>query len=131
MNDNIELETIKSTIRYIEYLQSQNNTPSIDIKLVTAKNSLQSQLDNRWIPVSEKLPEQYKKSQDVFDIETLAVIDTNNYMASDQVLVMVKALENNELFVCDDYIKEGKWDTFDNDDFKIIAWRPFPELYKE
>lgn len=113
----IELEIIKSSIRYIEYLQSQNNTPSIDIKLVTAKDALQKQLDNRWIPVSEKLP--YNPSPE--DGEPEAYLVTINK----------HAIVPTTLY----YLGDGKWiREFDEPSqiyTNILAWKPLPEVYKE
>lgn len=88
-------------------------------------------MNNGWIPVSERLPEEHEESQDIYDIDTLAVVDTKNYMASDLVNVTVKDYEKDILFVCDDCTADGKWCNFSNDRFEVTAWQPLPEPYKE
>ncbi len=55
----------------------------------------------RWIPVSEGLPKQEDKVSDIYDAQTLAVIDAERHMVSGLVAVVVKG-EDGKTFVCDD-----------------------------
>lgn len=86
----------------------------------------------RWIPVSEGLPDEHKEVRDIYNVESLALVDTESFLASDLVLVTVKDNEKDELFVSDDVIVDGKWSNFGAmDTFDVIAWKPMPEPYKE
>ena len=69
---------------------------------------------NRWIPVSEGLPS--KKYPD------------------NHVLVSVEYLnEVDEWFtaVTHDHYRDGEWVYYTGKNYKVTAWMPFPEPYKE
>nr|WP_024835529.1 hypothetical protein [Clostridium sp. 12(A)] len=86
--------------------------------------------NERWIPVNERLPDEHEEVRDIYDVESLALVDTENFSASDLVLVTVKDNEKDELFVSDDVIVNGKWSNFGvMDTFNVIAWKPMPEAY--
>ena len=101
--------------------------------LDTTISALEKQLTNGWIPVSERLPEEREEFEDIFDSDTLAVIDTKRYMVSDLVQVTVKDHEEDSVFVSDDCFVDGEWSYFDERTvrFEVLAWRPLPEPYKE
>lgn len=91
---------------------------------VILKNAQQG----RWIPVTERLPEE--------DYET-----GNGVQFSTDVLVTIVNHENDgELFVWLLKMVDGKWyDYISNDDgthelpywCEVVAWMPLPEPYKE
>jgi hypothetical protein len=99
--------------------------------LVMAIEALKNQDKDRWIPVSECMPEEHEESRDIWDIDTMAVIDVRRYAASDMVLVTVKNYDNDTVFTCDDITVDGKWCNFNDDSFEVIAWKPMPDSYKE
>jgi len=98
-----------------------------------AISALEKQLNNGWIPVSERLPGEREEFEDIFDSDTLAVIDTKRYMVSDLVQVTVKDHEEDSVFVSDDCFVDGEWSYFDERTvrFEVLAWRPLPDPYKE
>ena len=98
-----------------------------------AISALEQQLTNGWIPVTERLPEEREEFEDIFDSDTLAVIDTKRYMVSDLVQVTVKDHEEDSVFVSDDCFVDGEWSYFDERTvrFEVLAWRPLPDPYKE
>jgi hypothetical protein len=110
-----------------ELEQLEPRDKSIYEKVVQA---LTEKLEREWIPVSERLPEEYEQSSDIYDMDTLAVIDTKHFTASDLMVVTVKDIDKDILFVCDDITVDGKWVNF-SDGFEVIAWQPLPEPYKE
>lgn len=72
---------------------------------------------NEWIPVSERLPEEYK-------VQFLTMHE-KDYTKSDDVWVTY--IENNTRRTSIDYTTEGEWMNNSN----VIAWRPLPEPYEE
>ena len=93
--------------------------------------ALTKKLEREWIPVSERLPEEYEQSSDVYDIETLAVTDTKYFKSSDLVIVTVYDYDKDKTFVCDDITVDSKWCNFESDSFNVLAWQPLPQPYKE
>lgn len=97
-----------------------------------AIKALEQQDKERWIPVSERLPEEHEKLDDIFDSYTLAVVDLKTYMVSDLVLVTVRDYELDTDFTMDDMTVDGKWTNFESDGrYEVISWKPMPEPYKE
>ena len=98
----------------------------------TAIKCMEKQLTNGWIPVSERLPEEREEFEDIFDSDTLAVIDTKRYMVSDLVQVTVKDHEEDSVFVSDDCFVDGEWSYFGERTvrFEVLAWQPLPEPWK-
>lgn len=83
-----------------------------------------------WIPVTERLPKEHEEQHDIYDPETLAVVDAEVRMQSDTAQVTVED-DNGERFVSEDVTIEGEWETFREDmGFKVIAWRSMPEPYR-
>lgn len=82
-----------------------------------------------WIPVTKRLPKEHEKQHDIYDPETLAVVDAEVRMQSDTAQVTVED-DNGERFVSEDITIEGEWETFREDiGFKVMAWRSMPEPY--
>lgn len=80
--------------------------------LNTAISALEQQLNNRWIPVSERLPKVHER-----------------------YLVNMKHKSLNETFIdCryfySDYQFEYR-DDFERRNWEVIVWQPLPEPYKE
>ena len=92
--------------------------------------AFENQIKNKWIPCSERLPEEHEEPKDIYDPFTLAIEDTQYIMTSNLVLVTVLDLEKESIFVLDDCTVGGKWCN-KSDTWEIIAWQPLPEPYKE
>lgn len=74
----------------------------------------ESVIEDRWIPCSERLPEKDK---------TVLVSYEDRYLGAGNGVC-------TGMYV----YSWGKWDISDYDDendFKVIAWQPFPPAYKE
>ena len=72
-------------------------------------------MENRWIPVNEKLPEEFNGG-------------------SPEVIVTVKdeACGEEVIYCSEDHTENGKWLNYNDNGFgKVIAWMSFPEPYKE
>lgn len=126
----------------IENLESREKHLLEQIECLThncnaLRETINTQYDNckkelekyKWVTVSERLPEEHEESKDIYDINTLAAIDTRHYKASELVLVTVRDCENDKIFVCDDITVDGKWSNFS--EYEVIAWQPLPQPYKE
>lgn len=86
-------------------------------------------MENKWIPVSEKMPEEH----DSMFAKFKGTVKWNQNMfekISKDVLVTI--LYGQSLFVQSAHTVDGKWK---NDLLKlggkVIAWMTFPEPYKE
>lgn len=86
--------------------------------------------NNEWIACEDRLPKEHEDFRDIFDPDTLAIIDTEHYMASDLVQITVYEIDKDEYFVCNDCTVDGKWSNFGSESFKVVAWQPLPEPYK-
>lgn len=75
---------------------------------------------SHWIPVKERLPEEYETN-----------LSGKMVMSSDLVQVTVADLEKEEVFVADDCTCERKWCNFGSSwQFEVLAWAPMLEPYK-
>lgn len=82
--------------------------------------ALTHQLTNGWIPVSEKLPKEYK------------CVDGNDcYMMSEDVLCSAYNEETGEYDMWIDYTIDGEWRTHEYYEGEKLAWQPLPPEYKE
>lgn len=124
------MNILEKSIKHFEGLQKRYTTQHNGKMCEMVDCALKTMNKAKWIPVSERLPEEHEEYQDVFDPDTLAVTDTEWYVASDLVLVTVRDYEKDTLFVCDDITVDGKWVNYNGDDFEVIAWKPMPEEYK-
>lgn len=92
-----------------------------DYALDMAIKALERQEKEKWIPVSERLPDEREEEDESGLDET--------YMTSDLVLVTVVDDEKNT-FVSDDIIVDGEWVNFGDFNYcRVIAWKPMPEMY--
>lgn len=113
---------IEKAIRYIEHLKKKNTTPSIDIKLTTIKDVLENELINKWIPVSQRLPD-VRQRENGEPIEFIVMI-------KDAVVPTVLSIDNNGNwfdFMCHDY----DMPEYLSGGYDVIAWQPLPEPYRE
>ena len=88
-----------------------------------AISALKKQEQDRWIPVTERLPEEK-------DAGILKKLGTNK--RSDYVLATAEVKGERMTVTACTY--DGKWDwdmKYAFPDYKIIAWRPLPEPYTE
>lgn len=128
----------------INKLKGQNELLKMEIKCLridheNTRYALEQAIDEleklereqKWTPVSDGLPEEHEESQDIYDVDTLAAVDTKHFMTSDLVVVTVKDFDKDTTFVCDDITVHGKWVNFNNDSFQVIAWQNLPTPYKE
>lgn len=87
-------------------------------------------MNDGWIPVDEKMPEESEEFNDVYDPVTLAVIDTEWHEKSDIVQVTVYDRDEEKYFTYVDNTYNGEWVTFNLDNFKVIAWKPLSDPYR-
>lgn len=84
--------------------------------------ALEKQEQDRWIPVTERLP----KEKDAGILKKLGTDKRSDYVLA---TVEVKG-ERMTVTAC---TYDGKWDwnmKYAFPDYKVIAWRPLPEPYK-
>lgn len=74
----------------------------------------------RWIPVTERLPEEVLEES----------WDEKPHTASALVLVAVRD-DCDRRFVSDDITFDGKWCNYPSPDFEVTHWMPLPEPPKE
>ena len=99
------MNDIERAIKYIEFIQCENNNLSINTKLIAIKEILEKQLNNGWIPANEKLP---KRSIPVL-------------VSDKQENVCIRAITSE--------IKGKKY--WSQDKYDVIAWQPLPPAYRE
>ena len=95
-------------------------------------NIIRENMNDGWIPVEERLPDEYEEGTDIYDKNTLAVMDTEYHMVSNLVNVTVYDTESEKYFVGDDCTFDGEWCNFGlvTGNYEVIAWRPLPEPYR-
>ena len=122
------IKIIKELIRSVERVYKTNPLtdkephPETDA-LTLAISALEKQEADRWIPVTERLPEEK-------DAGILKKLGTNK--RSDYVLATVEVKGERMTVTACTY--DGKWDwnmKYAFPDYKVIAWHPLPEPYKE
>ena len=92
---------------------------------------IRENMNDGWIPVEERMPEEHEEGTDIYDKNTLAVMDTEYHMVSNLVNVTVYDYENEKYFVGADCTFDGEWCNFGlvTGNYEVIAWRPLPEPY--
>ena len=91
--------------------------------MTIAIDALEKQEKNRWIPVTERMPEEK-------DAGILKKLGTDK--RSDYVLATVEVKGERMTVTACTY--DGKWDwnmKYAFPDYKVIAWRPLPAPYQE
>lgn len=133
----IDKDTLKDALidctPYVMDPAYRNTNSNID--MFTVMDILDEQPTvNEWISVDERLPEEHEEEEDIFDPETLAVIDVERHNVSQLVIVAVTR-EDGERFVSDDMTIDGKWVNYSRDylayDYKVTHWMPMPQPPKE
>ena len=84
---------------------------------------------NSWTPVSEGLPDEHEETRDIFDSDTLAVVDCDRYKSSEPVNVTVWDREHDEIYVACDCTIDGEWGDL-SETYEVIAWMPLSKPYK-
>lgn len=113
-------EAIKSLQNIVEYWDVR---PTEQEAAKLAIKALEQQDKDRWIPVSERLPDE-REEEDESGLDEI-------YMTSDLVLVTVVDDEENT-FVSDDITANGEWVNFGDFNYcRVLAWKPMSETYKE
>lgn len=129
------LNAISDTLTYYMIRKDLNLLPS-DNEIYDAMATLRKFVDKadsfEWIPVSKKLPDEHDS---IFAklCETDVVNDMLWRTRSKEVLVTIE-YENGARTVKSSHTTDGKWwiekeTTLSK--FKVIAWMPMPEPYKE
>lgn len=97
-----------------------------------AKKIIRKYMNDGWISVDERMPEEHEEGTDIYDKNTLAVMDTEYHMVSNLVNVTVYDYENEKYFVGADCTFDGEWCNFGlvTGNYEVIAWRPLPEPYR-
>lgn len=93
---------------------------------------IRKHMNEGWIPVDDRLPEEHEEGTDIYDKNTLAVMDTEYHMVSNLANVTVYDYENEKYFVGADCTFDGEWCNFGlvTGNYEVIAWRPLPEPYR-
>ena len=125
-----EIEKQKSCCLMIGYAKEYNQGALKMAEVI--EDIIRKHMNDGWIPVEKRLPEEHEESRDRLDTDTLAVIDTEHNMVSNLVQCTVYDSRKDEYFVCDDCTVNGKWCNFEEvtGTYKVIAWRPHPEPYR-
>ena len=88
-----------------------------------------------WIPCEYRIPEEKPESQTKIDLVAMGVRDIKLFNFSEEVLVTVRDITEDELFVATDSTENGKWrERFHKEyehSYEVLAWRPMPIQYKE
>lgn len=115
-----------------EILQEYTNCYSEVDKEVLAKmiSAAIPSKPSEWISVEDRLPKENEIERSFFDHETLALLDVETQLCSDEVLVVVRVIEENYAFVATDCTKEGKWLNWQYGDYEVTHWMPLPKAPK-
>lgn len=108
---------------YGDYCDQTEYEEAFDVAITALSNS---ENPNRWIPVTERLPEDGRYLVTIGD-------------AIDRPMVAIRCF-NKDLSMVDDYEFEDKkgisgWTEYDSEygwyiDYKVIAWMPLPQSYQ-
>lgn len=128
------LEKILEEIdREIEERRKDPEMRDVDIcyRLNRAKEIIRRHMNDGWIPVEERLPEESEEFNDRYDPVSLAVIDTEWHKESDVVQITVHDKGKEEYLISADYTYDGEWAHFGGmkDTYDVIAWKPLSEPY--
>ena len=102
---------------------------SFDRDIEYLRDFIRKYMNDGWIPVEERLPEESEEFNDRYDPVSLAATDTVWSMQSDLVQVTVYDQDKDEYFTSSDYTIDGKWAYFKWLDYRVIAWKPLSEPY--
>lgn len=125
MNRDKQIEEIRNDIfaTFGGYAKWEEDWQSLAEAVYNAGYRKQSE----WISVEERLPKENEIERSFFDHETLALLDVETQLCSDEVLVVVRVIEENYAFVATDCTKEGKWLNWQYGDYEVTHWMPLPE----
>lgn len=96
-----------------------------------AEDIIRKYMNDGWILVEERLPEESEEFNDRYDPVSLAVIDTEWHKESDVVQITVHDKGKEEYLISADYTYDGEWAHFGGmkDTYDVIAWKPLSEPY--
>ena len=120
MNKQEIIELIKGTATATFILPGLGETTIPTVELKPMVESWENQLTNGWIPVTERLPETYRK-----------VDGDSVYSVSNDVLCSAYNEDTAEYETWVDYTCDGEWQTHEYYEGEKLAWQPLPEPYKE
>ena len=127
----MELEKILEETEQLVNMHYEDDS----VKTIIMRNmrEIRKHMNDGWIPVDDRLPEEHEEGTDIYDKNTLAVMDTEYHMVSNLVNVTVYDYENEKYFVGADCTFDGEWCNFGlvTGNYEVIAWRPLPEPYKQ
>ena len=81
---------------------------------------------SKWIPVKEKMPEEYP-----FLSEKMRKLNPNVPKMHSAIVLVSVVFANGDSQTTEGWTEDGKWQTFYDYDVEVIAWMPYPEPYKE
>ena len=126
----MELEKILEETEQLVNMHYEDDS----VKTIIMRNmrEIRKHMNDGWIPVDDRLPEEHEEGTDIYDKNTLAVMDTEYHMVSNLVNVTVYDYENEKYFVGADCTFDGEWCNFGlvTGNYEVIAWRPLPEPYR-
>jgi hypothetical protein len=85
--------------------------------------------NRKWIRCKERMPQEHDKPKDIYDLDTLAIIDCEWHKVSNPVQVAVWDWENEKSFVSNDMTVDGAWANYGSEDFLVLAWQPLAQAY--
>lgn len=117
-----------------------------------AISALEKRLNDRWVPVSERLPDNNTKVQ-VTGVRYSEYTKKNIYVRFNAKYIGKHSIKVDDMWsYCEDYtwndyveeedeyyVKEGWYETIENwddytevyvNDYKVIAWQPLPPVWK-
>ena len=117
-NEDAIKDIVKETCEgcfYIENCQRENCAFHLAIEALKEKEA------NKWIPISERLPEPQKPNEDFY-----------NEHWSDFVLVCIDWWNGQKVIDTAFYdFDEKEWVYQGSEESEVIAWKPLPEPYKK
>ena len=104
-----------------KHLDSKQDLEKVEVlqELVDKSTLLKSKKVNEWIPIEERLPEEYTCIDD----------ETGYYKRSDEVLCFHKS-DYNDYEYWIDFTIDGEWQCSDYYVGDKMYWMPLPEPYK-
>lgn len=81
-----------------------------------------------WISTNEEMPKEHETEEDIYDPESLAMLDTERDTCSDLVNIIVIENDTGKQFVCDDITMHGKWVNFPKELYTVTYWMPLPKM---
>ena len=84
--------------------------------------------DDDWIEVCEQMPGEHMEKE---IIQMLHGERENYKYQSEMVIVTVKHLKDDKEETAIDFTDRGSWQMTPDSEYKVIAWKPFPEPFRK